>query len=133
MDRINVGGNESGQQAGAVWSVDGVVITDTAALGTRSGYVNFDVFEQMIPTFPEAEAKSLCAEIAAGRLDGDHAGARPRLPRRPRRRSSGKPPPPDLLHGFLASILVGKGCSEPPADVLAEARRYAEPFARPKG
>ena len=43
IDRVNVGGNESGQQSGyvgngstqtnAIWSLDGVVITDIAAVG----------------------------------------------------------------------------------------------------
>ncbi len=44
-DRINVGGNESGQQA--VWSVDGVVITDMAAVGSSPAYYDFDSFEEM--------------------------------------------------------------------------------------
>src|SRR4051812_47604522 len=56
-DRINVGGNESGQQSQyvgpgsggdqAVWSVDGVVITDMAALGSSPSYYDFDAFEEM--------------------------------------------------------------------------------------
>jgi hypothetical protein len=56
-DRINVGGNESGQQsqyvgpgsAGdqAIWAVDGVVITDMAALGSSPAYYDFDSFEEM--------------------------------------------------------------------------------------
>ncbi len=56
-DRINVGGNESGQQSTyvgpgsngdqAVWSVDGVVITDMAALGSSPAYYDFDAFEEM--------------------------------------------------------------------------------------
>jgi len=56
-DRINVGGNESGQQsqyvgpgsAGgqAVWSLDGVVITDMSALGSSPGYFDFDAFQEM--------------------------------------------------------------------------------------
>jgi hypothetical protein len=56
-DRINVGGNESGQQSAyvgpgsggdqAVWSVDGVVITDMAALGSTPAYFDFDSFEEM--------------------------------------------------------------------------------------
>jgi len=56
-DRINVGGNESGQQsnytgpgstsAQSVWSVDGVVITDMAALGSSPAYYDFDSFEEM--------------------------------------------------------------------------------------
>ncbi len=56
-DRINVGGNESGQQSNyvgpgaggdqAVWAVDGVVITDMAALGSSPAYYDFDSFEEM--------------------------------------------------------------------------------------
>jgi carboxypeptidase family protein len=56
-DRINVGGNESGQQSQyvgpgsggdqAIWSVDGVVITDMAALGSSPAYYDFDAFEEM--------------------------------------------------------------------------------------
>ncbi|HEX4498656.1 MAG TPA: TonB-dependent receptor [Thermoanaerobaculia bacterium] len=56
-DRINVGGNESGQQAlfvgpgstcdQAVWSMDGMVITDMAALGGSPTYFDFDAFEEM--------------------------------------------------------------------------------------
>ncbi|HVR99115.1 MAG TPA: carboxypeptidase regulatory-like domain-containing protein, partial [Thermoanaerobaculia bacterium] len=56
-DRINVGGNESGQQSNyvgpgscgcqAVWSVDGMVITDMAAIGSSPAYYDFDSFEEM--------------------------------------------------------------------------------------
>jgi hypothetical protein len=56
-DRINVGGNMSGQQDQyigpgsfgnqSVWSVDGVVITDMAALGSSPAYYDFDSFEEM--------------------------------------------------------------------------------------
>jgi hypothetical protein len=56
-DRINVGGNESGQQSQyvgpgsggdqSVWSIDGVVITDMAALGSSPAYYDFDSFEEM--------------------------------------------------------------------------------------
>jgi|CXWL01.1.fsa_nt_gi hypothetical protein len=57
VDRVNVGGNESGQQSNftgpgaasnqASWSVDGVVITDPAARGSSPTYYNFDAFEEM--------------------------------------------------------------------------------------
>jgi hypothetical protein len=59
MDRENVGGSESGQQAsyygrgdisgGAqnVWSLDGVVVTDPAAIGASPIYWDFDSFEEM--------------------------------------------------------------------------------------
>ncbi len=56
-DRINVGGNESGQQAvftapGTTddensFAVDGVVITDMAAIGSSPTYYDFDQFEEM--------------------------------------------------------------------------------------
>jgi hypothetical protein len=57
MDRINVGGNESGQQSNYVgkgatgdqstWNVDGVNITDVGALGSSPTYYDFDSFEEM--------------------------------------------------------------------------------------
>src|SRR6185436_5662285 len=65
-DRINVGGNESGwlpaAAAGGVpadqatWTLDGVVITDFAALGTSPGYYDFDSFEEMQVTTGGADA-----------------------------------------------------------------------------
>jgi hypothetical protein len=57
VDRVNVGGNESGQQSvfvspgtnddNSVWAVDGVVITDMGAIGASPSYYNFDSFEEM--------------------------------------------------------------------------------------
>ena len=57
VDRVNVGGNESGQQSGfvskgtgddnAVWNVDGVTITDMGAIGASPAYYDFDSFEEM--------------------------------------------------------------------------------------
>ena len=65
-DRMNIGGNESGQQSQyvgpgsggdqAVWSVDGVVITDMAALGSSPGYYDFDAFEEMQVTTGGSDA-----------------------------------------------------------------------------
>jgi hypothetical protein len=56
-DRINVGGNESGQQSNYtgkgtvtqqnVWSIDGVTITDMGALGSSNFYYDFDSFEEI--------------------------------------------------------------------------------------
>ncbi len=57
-DRENVGGVESGQQSnyvarGAsnynnnVWAMDGLVITDPAAIGASPSYYDFDAFEEM--------------------------------------------------------------------------------------
>jgi len=57
VDRENIGGNESGQQASFVmkgggtqqdvWTMDGVVITDPAAIGASPTYYDFDMFEEM--------------------------------------------------------------------------------------
>lgn len=57
VDRINVGGNQSGQQsvyvgkgAGSAqntWNVDGVNITDMGATGSSPLYFDFDSFEEM--------------------------------------------------------------------------------------
>jgi hypothetical protein len=56
-DRVNVGGNESGQQSifmrGAsdgsdtMWNVDGVMITDPAAIGQTPTYYDFDAFQEV--------------------------------------------------------------------------------------
>ena len=57
MDRVNVGGNQSGQQSGYIsrgastgnnkWSIDGVDITDMAATGASPIYYDFDMLEEM--------------------------------------------------------------------------------------
>ena len=57
MDRVNVGGNETGQQPlvtakgsrqqDTMWTLDGVEITDMAAIGQSPTYFNFDNFEEV--------------------------------------------------------------------------------------
>jgi hypothetical protein len=57
VDRINVGGNQSGQQSRYLakgsgsdqntWNIDGVNITDMAATGASPTYYDFDSFEEM--------------------------------------------------------------------------------------
>jgi hypothetical protein len=57
VDRINVGGNESGQQSGfrskggdqfnSLWSMDGLNITDPAAQGATPMYFDFESFEEI--------------------------------------------------------------------------------------
>ena len=62
VDRINVGGTESGQQSNfmgagsmnsqaqggsAQWSIDGVVITDMTATGSSPTYYDFDSFQEI--------------------------------------------------------------------------------------
>jgi hypothetical protein len=65
-DRLNVGGNESGQQSQyvgpgsggdqSIWAVDGVVITDMGALGSSPAYYDFDSFEEMQVTTGGSDA-----------------------------------------------------------------------------
>ena len=142
-DRINVGGNESGQQAGSVapgdsgapvaaWTVDDVVVTDTAALGASPAYADFDAFEEMAVTIPKAEATNLCAEI--GRVGWAGITLERAIVLAPSLKADiEEAAAADLLRGFLAVTLQGKGCSEPPAGVLAEAQQYSSLFVRPKG
>lgn len=57
VDRINIGGSESGQQSNFVspgaaatqstWAIDGVVVTDLGAQGSSPAYYDFDAFEEM--------------------------------------------------------------------------------------
>jgi Ca-activated chloride channel family protein len=74
-----------------------------------------------------AEAKSLCAEIAragwAGLTLERTLGLAPSLSKDLRQAARA-----GLLRGFLALVLEGKGCSEPPADVRAEAQQYVSQF-----
>lgn len=66
MDRVNVGGSQSGQQSGFIsrgaaggnnkWSIDGVDITDMSATGASPGYYDFDMLEEMQVTTGGADA-----------------------------------------------------------------------------
>jgi Carboxypeptidase regulatory-like domain/TonB-dependent Receptor Plug Domain len=57
VDRVNVGGAESGQQSnymakGAIggdntWNIDGIAVTDMAATGSTPTYYDFDMFQEM--------------------------------------------------------------------------------------
>lgn len=57
VDRVNIGGNESGQQSYFVgkgverhqteWNIDGVAVTDMAATGTSTFYYDFDSFDEL--------------------------------------------------------------------------------------
>jgi hypothetical protein len=68
VDRVNVGGAESGQQSsffgkGAAggentWNMDGVAITDMAALGSSSTYYDFDMFQEMNVSTGGADLKA---------------------------------------------------------------------------
>lgn len=57
VDRVNIAGNETGQQAGfvskggrqgdAVWTMDGVPITDMATTGASPTYFDYDAFDEI--------------------------------------------------------------------------------------
>jgi hypothetical protein len=68
VDRVNVGGAESGQQSsyqakGAsgsdnTWNIDGVAVTDMAATGATPTYYDFDMFQEMQVTTGGADITS---------------------------------------------------------------------------
>ncbi len=57
VDRVNIGGNETGQQSNftmkgtrpqdAVWTLDGIVVTDMTLTGASPTYFNFDNFQEI--------------------------------------------------------------------------------------
>ncbi|MGE5359552.1 MAG: TonB-dependent receptor domain-containing protein [Bacteroidales bacterium] len=58
VDRVNVGGSESGQQSAmnargdlsglnTMWNMDGVTITDMGAVGSSPTYYDFDIFQEV--------------------------------------------------------------------------------------
>jgi len=69
VDRVNVGGAESGQQSnymakGATgsdntWNIDGIAITDMAATGSTPTYYDFDMFQEMQVSTGGADVTSL--------------------------------------------------------------------------
>jgi hypothetical protein len=73
VDRVNVGGAESGQQSGYqakgspgsnnTWNIDGIPITDMAALGSSPTYYDFDMFEEMQVTTGGADMQSATAGV----------------------------------------------------------------------
>jgi len=68
VDRVNVGGSESGQQSNYIgkgsvgtdntWNIDGVPITDMGATGSTPTYYAFDMFQEMSVTTGGADAKN---------------------------------------------------------------------------
>lgn len=73
VDRVNVGGAESGQQSGYqakgspggnnTWNIDGIAITDMAALGSSPTYYDFDMFEEMNITTGGADLQAATAGV----------------------------------------------------------------------
>ena len=74
VDRVNVGGAESGQQSnyrgkGAsggdnTWSIDGIAITDMGALGSSPTYYDFDMFQEMQATTGGADVANATPGVA---------------------------------------------------------------------
>ena len=68
VDRVNVGGSESGQQSNYqgkgsqatdnTWSIDGVPITDMGSTGATPTYYDFDMFQEMSITTGGANAEN---------------------------------------------------------------------------
>jgi hypothetical protein len=66
VDRVNVGGAESGQQSNVLakgagvaentWNLDGIPVTDLASTGSSPTYYNFDMFQEMSVTTGGASA-----------------------------------------------------------------------------
>jgi hypothetical protein len=89
MDRINVGGNESGQQSTfvskgitqdeATYSVDGVNTTDMIATGSSSAYYDFGAFEEIQVTTgggdPRIQTAGAQINIVTKRGTNDFAGS----------------------------------------------------------
>lgn len=72
-DRINVGGDQSGQQSVFVggasddennFAVDGVVITDMAAIGASPTYYDFDQFQEMQVTTGGSDIEQIAAGVS---------------------------------------------------------------------
>ncbi len=73
VDRVNVGGSESGQQSNYVakgattgdntWYMDGIPITDMSALGSSPSYYDFDMFQEMQVTTGGADAQQATAGV----------------------------------------------------------------------
>jgi len=73
VDRVNVGGSESGQQSNYIakgattgdntWYMDGIPITDMSALGSSPSYYDFDMFQEMQVTTGGADAQQSTAGV----------------------------------------------------------------------
>jgi hypothetical protein len=68
LDRMNIAGNENGQQANAgakgtiegdkSWSIDGLVVTDMTATGGSPSYFDFDAFQEIAVTTGGADLQT---------------------------------------------------------------------------
>ncbi len=88
VDRVNVGGSESGQQStfsargdngnNTMWNIDGVTVTDVAAIGASPTYYNFDVFQEAQfttgATDPRSQTGALGINLVTKRGTNDFHG-----------------------------------------------------------
>jgi hypothetical protein len=89
VDRINVGGTQSGQQsiyiskgaprADGTWNIDGVNITDMGATGSSPTYYDFDTFEEMQITTggsdPRIQTAGVQMNMVTKRGTNDYSGS----------------------------------------------------------
>jgi len=89
VDRINVGGTQSGQQsiyiskgaprADGTWNIDGVNITDMGATGSSPTYYDFDTFEEMQITTggsdPRIQTSGVQMNMVTKRGTNDYSGS----------------------------------------------------------
>ncbi len=78
VDRVNVGGNESGQQSDFiglgsnprdnVFAVDGVVLTDMNAVGASATYFDFGAFEEVQFTVSSADVTAATAGVTINQV-----------------------------------------------------------------
>ncbi len=78
VDRVNVGGNESGQQSGFLgpgasgtentFSVDGVILNDMAAVGASATYFDFGAFEEVQFTTSSADVTVATAGVTINQV-----------------------------------------------------------------
>ncbi len=78
VDRVNVGGNESGQQSGFLgpgsldtentFSVDGVILNDMAAIGGSATYFDFGAFEEVQITVSSADVTIATAGVTINQV-----------------------------------------------------------------
>lgn len=89
VDRINVGGTQSGQQsiyiskgaprADGTWNIDGVNITDMGATGSSPTYYDFDTFEELNVTTggsdPRIQTSGVQLNMVTKRGTNDYKGS----------------------------------------------------------
>jgi hypothetical protein len=89
VDRINVGGTQSGQQsiyiskgaprADGTWNIDGVNVTDMGATGSSPTYYDFDTFEEMQITTggsdPRIQTAGVQMNMVTKRGTNDYSGS----------------------------------------------------------